>query len=242
MCFGRLGDVAPGYGVVSVNFRGPGARPSWQAVNQVELSAWRVVFGLSGLSDSSAESVCSVMSHGWDSMWWGHGTPAQSDPSRPFKERVTETRGQTLCLYRFHIINTENLNSGVVLRERNRLGTMAKLALEGLTTSCMQVMGIMDTDHSVCGEVVAWQQYDLKYVFKCLWGEVCKDLGSLNQGRYYLYFYIALNYETSIPTLEVRIPFLYFNGVHEWMKLTTREETSIITLFKYTFHVIKIND
>ena len=98
--------VWPGYGVVSVNFRGSGARPSWQTVSQVELSAWRIVFGLSGLSDSSAESVCSFMSHGWDSMWRGHGTPAQSAPSWPFKERVTETWGQTLSLYRFHIINT----------------------------------------------------------------------------------------------------------------------------------------
>ena len=68
--------VWPGFGVVSVNFQGPGARPSWRAVSRVELSAWRVGFGLSGLSDPSAEGVCSVMIHGWDSMWRGHGTPA----------------------------------------------------------------------------------------------------------------------------------------------------------------------
>ena len=127
-CFGRLCDVVPGYGVVSVNFRGPGARPgarpSWQVVSRVELSVWRVVFRLSGPSDPSPESVCSVMSHAWDSMWRGHGTLAQSAPSRPFEERVTETWGQTLCLYIFHIINTENWNSRVVLRERNRLATI----------------------------------------------------------------------------------------------------------------------
>ena len=49
VCIGRLCDAVPGFAVVSVNFQGPGARPSWQAVSRVELSAWRVDFGLSGL-------------------------------------------------------------------------------------------------------------------------------------------------------------------------------------------------
>ena len=56
--------VWSGYGVVSVNLWGPRARLSGQAVSQGELSAWRVVFGVSFLSEPSTESVGSVMSHG----------------------------------------------------------------------------------------------------------------------------------------------------------------------------------
>ena len=66
--YGLIRWVWPGFGVVSVNFRGPGARPCWQAVSRVELSAWSVVFRLSSLSDPSAESVSSVMSQGWDNV------------------------------------------------------------------------------------------------------------------------------------------------------------------------------